>query len=118
MTEGPLNLAPLLKKRVSLVCSTLRSRSLQYKETLTTEVCTVCVCVACVCIHTQHAHRHTCIHSCTCFLLLQFSKSCLALFAEGRLEANVDSSFHFKKVATAHDRMRSNQNSGKIILTW
>ena len=38
MTEKPLNLGVLLKKRVSVVCSTLRSRSLDYKHRLIQEV--------------------------------------------------------------------------------
>ena len=40
MTEKPLNMGILLKKRVSLICSTLRSRSLDYKHRLTQEVLT------------------------------------------------------------------------------
>ena len=38
MTENPLNMGVLLKKRVTLVCSTLRSRSLEYKHKLVQEV--------------------------------------------------------------------------------
>ena len=38
VTENPLDMGVLLRKRVSLVCSTLRSRSLHYKHRLVQEV--------------------------------------------------------------------------------
>ena len=38
VTQKPLNMGVLLKKRVTLVCSTLRSRSLEYKHRLVQEV--------------------------------------------------------------------------------
>ena len=41
MTEKPLNMGILLKKRVSIICSTLRSRSLEYKHRLIQEVSVV-----------------------------------------------------------------------------
>lgn len=43
VTEKPLNMGVLLKKRVSLICSTLRARSLEYKHRLIQEVITVLI---------------------------------------------------------------------------
>jgi tumor protein p53-inducible protein 3 len=43
VTENPLNMGILLKKRVTLVCSTLRSRSLEYKHRLVQEFAGQCV---------------------------------------------------------------------------
>lgn len=38
LTNNPLNMGTLLRKRVSIISSTLRSRSLDYKQQLTREV--------------------------------------------------------------------------------
>lgn len=43
VTEKPLNMGILLKKRVSLICSTLRARSLDYKHRLIQEVNDECI---------------------------------------------------------------------------
>ena len=51
MTENPLNMGVLLKKRVTLVCSTLRSRSLEYKHKLVQEVSVI-----------SKAYTYTCMY--------------------------------------------------------
>jgi tumor protein p53-inducible protein 3 len=45
-----------------------------------------------------------------------FARTCLPLFADGRLKPIVDSVFSLTDVARAHQRMEANENLGKIVL--
>lgn len=72
VTEKPLNMGVLLRKRVSLICSTLRSRSLEYKHRLIQEVITVALCI---CPRTKYT-LCTCMHMCprsTCAYVYTYS---------------------------------------------
>lgn len=46
-----------------------------------------------------------------------FARTCLPLFAEGRLKPLVDSVLPLSEVAKAHQRMEANENLGKIVLS-
>ncbi|XP_065174544.1 quinone oxidoreductase PIG3-like [Sycon ciliatum] len=83
-TAEPLNMGTVLRKRVTLTGSTLRSRSLPYKARLATE----------------------------------FQQNAMPLFAAGQVKPIVDSVFSIGEATAAHDRMSSNKNIGKIILTF
>ncbi|MDX1586418.1 MAG: NAD(P)H-quinone oxidoreductase [Balneolaceae bacterium] len=78
-----MSLAPLLKKRLHIMGSTLRSRSEQYKIKLTRD----------------------------------FAGRCLELIQEGTLKPVIDSVYHWEDTEEAHQRMRIDQNTGKIVLT-
>ena len=82
LTDGPLNMATLLRKRVSIVPSTLRSRSLEYKHRLTQEL----------------------------------SDKVIPLIASGHIKVVIDSVIPLAEAERAHQRMRANQNIGKIVL--
>ena len=78
-----MSLAPLLKKRLKIMGSTLRSRSLDYKIDLTAD----------------------------------FSNKALPLFENQTLKPVIDSIFDWTNTEQAHQRMRDNKNTGKIVLT-
>lgn len=78
-----MSLAPILKKRLSIMGSTLRSRALEYKIELTKD----------------------------------FADQTLSLFGDGTLHPVIDSTFDWTETEQAHQRMRDNKNTGKIVLT-
>ena len=78
-----VSLADILKKRVTIVGTTLRSRSLEYKRDL----------------------------------LQGFEADCGLALNYGELRPIIDSTFQLSDVALAHERMESNKNFGKIVLT-
>uniref|UniRef100_A0A0G4HZR0 Enoyl reductase (ER) domain-containing protein n=1 Tax=Chromera velia CCMP2878 TaxID=1169474 RepID=A0A0G4HZR0_9ALVE len=73
----------LFGKRVNLHFSTLRSRSLAYRESLVSS----------------------------------FASKALPGFLDGRLRVVLDSKMPLDEVQKAHERMESNENKGKIVLT-
>ena len=77
------SLADILQKRATIVGTTLRSRSLEYKKDL----------------------------------LNMFQSDCGLWLSYGELKPVVDSIFDISEVSRAHDRMESNQNFGKIVLS-
>lgn len=104
MTEAPANLGILLRKRLTVKGSTLRSRSLDYKAQLTREV--------------QKTWPLNQLHLPPFLSLsLKFSQQVIPLFSSGQLRVVVDSCYPLENVQEAHRRMSSNLNSGKIILT-
>ena len=104
MTENPLNMGVLLRKRVSLVCSTLRSRSLQYKHRLVQEVST---------FTTHFIFPHIPPTS----LSPQFAGHSLPLFGEGGLlRVPIHQIYPLDQASLAHSTMRENKNIGKLIL--
>ncbi len=52
-----------------------------------------------------------------CRLTNEFTRKILPAFADGRFQAQVDSTFALEDVAEAHQRMEANENMGKIVLT-
>ena len=78
-----ISLIPILRKRLSIMGSTLRNRSEQYKIDLTKD----------------------------------FAGKTLSLFKTGTLSPVIDSTFDWTETETAHKRMKSNKNTGKIVLT-
>ncbi|NIT59438.1 MAG: zinc-binding dehydrogenase, partial [Aliifodinibius sp.] len=78
-----MSLIPILRKRLSIMGSTLRNRSEQYKIELTKD----------------------------------FARKTLSLFKTGTLSPVIDSTFDWTETETAHQRMKSNKNTGKIVLT-
>lgn len=83
LTNAPLDMSILLRKRVSIIPSTLRSRSLDYKHQLTKEV----------------------------------SKKVMPLIASSQIKVVIDSVIPLAEAEQAHQRMRTNQNIGKIVLS-
>ncbi|HEX6983245.1 MAG TPA: NAD(P)H-quinone oxidoreductase [Balneolaceae bacterium] len=77
-----LSLAPILRKRLSIMGSTLRNRSDDYKIALTKD----------------------------------FVDRSLSLFEDNTLKPVIDSTFDWKEVEKAHQRMKENKNTGKIVL--
>jgi putative PIG3 family NAD(P)H quinone oxidoreductase len=77
------SLADILKKRVTLVGTTLRSRSLEYKRDL----------------------------------LKRFETDCGLALNYGELKPIIDRTFDLSEAGLAHERMESNKNFGKIILS-
>lgn len=77
-----MNLAPLLKKRITVQGSTLRNRTDSYKARLVNA----------------------------------FVSDCMPLFSEGKMNPVIDSVFNWKQVEKAHEKMKQNLNTGKIIL--
>lgn len=77
-----LSLIPILRKRLSIMGSTLRNRSVDYKIALTKE----------------------------------FINQVLPLFKDGIFEPVIDSTFDWNEVEKAHQRMKENKNTGKIVL--
>ncbi len=47
----------------------------------------------------------------------RFAAEMLALFDDGRLRPVIDGHFPFEQIAAAHERMASNANAGKIVIT-
>lgn len=82
LTDAPLNMATLLRKRVSILPSTLRSRPLEYKRQLTQEL----------------------------------SDKVIPLLGSGQIKVVIDSVIPWAEAERAHQRMRANQNIGKIVL--
>jgi len=78
----PFDMGPILRKRLQIKGSTLRSRSLEYKQKLTQEL----------------------------------SQFLLPRLQDGRLTGVVDKVFDWKEVASAHQYMSDNKNTGKIVL--
>lgn len=78
-----VNLVPLLRKRLTIMGSTLRNRDQDYKQRLTADFW-------------QDAGR---------------------ALREGKIAPKIDSVFNWLEVERAHDRMKNNQNAGKIVLT-
>ena len=78
-----MSLIPILRKRLSIMGSTLRNRSEQYKINLTKD----------------------------------FAGKTLSMFKTGTLFPVIDSTFDWTETETAHQRMKSNKNTGKIVLT-
>ena len=78
-----VSLADILKKRVTIVGTTLRSRSLEYKKEL----------------------------------LKDFESDLGLALNYGELKPIIDSIFQLSEVALAHERMESNKNFGKIVLS-
>jgi NADPH:quinone reductase-like Zn-dependent oxidoreductase len=46
-----------------------------------------------------------------------FASEVLPLFQEGILQPVIDNTFHMRDIRLAHERMESNANFGKIVLT-
>jgi len=78
-----MSLIPILRKRLSIMGSTLRNRSGQYKIDLTKD----------------------------------FARKTLSLFKTGSLSPVIDSIFDWSETEVAHQRMKNNKNTGKILLT-
>jgi NADPH:quinone reductase-like Zn-dependent oxidoreductase len=78
-----MSLIPILRKRLSIMGSTLRNRSEQYKIDLTNH----------------------------------FTQKALSLFKKETIFPVIDSTFDWTETETAHQRMKSNKNTGKIVLT-
>lgn len=78
-----ISLVPILRKRLSIMGSTLRNRSKKYKIDLTKD----------------------------------FASQTLSLFTDGVLKPVIDSTFDWSDVEQAHQRMKNNKNTGKIVLT-
>ena len=78
-----MSLIPILRKRLSIMGSTLRNRSKQYKIDLTKD----------------------------------FARKTLSPFKTGSLSPVVDSIFDWSETEAAHQRMKNNKNTGKIVLT-
>ncbi|MEM9832468.1 MAG: NAD(P)H-quinone oxidoreductase [Bacteroidota bacterium] len=76
------NLGNLLRKRIQILASTLRSRSRDYQIRLTKA----------------------------------FSEFAIARFQQGKLRPVIDQVVDWQEVQAAHQRMESNQNTGKIVL--
>ena len=76
-----MHLLPLLRRRISVIGSTLRARPLSYKIALSRE----------------------------------FTDFSWDRFNDGQLQPVIDSVYDWEKVATAHQRMEANQNTGKIV---
>ncbi len=76
------NLGNLLRKRIQILASTLRSRSREYQIRLTRA----------------------------------FAEFAILRFQDGRLRPVIDQVVDWNEVKTAHQRMESNQNTGKIVL--
>ncbi len=76
------NLGNLLRKRIQILASTLRSRSRDYQIQLTKA----------------------------------FSEFAMARLQDGRLQPVIDQIVDWQEVKAAHQRMESNQNTGKIVL--
>ena len=79
-----LDLGLLLRRRVHLLGTVLRTRPLEEKISLARE----------------------------------FSNAVLPLLSSGRIRPVIDSEFPFQDVRKAHERMETNVNFGKIVLTW
>ncbi len=77
-----LDLRPLFRKRLSILASTLRPRSHQYKVRLTR----------------------------------RFESEILPLIAAGEIVPVIDSVFPLEAADKAHERMKANLNTGKIVL--
>lgn len=78
-----VSLVPILRKRLSILGSTLRARSDSYKIDLTKD----------------------------------FVDQALPLFSRGDIKPVIDSIFDWENAETAHQRMKQNKNTGKIVLT-
>ncbi|TYP91718.1 putative NAD(P)H quinone oxidoreductase, PIG3 family [Fodinibius salinus] len=78
-----ISLIPILRKRLSIMGSTLRNRTEEYKIDLTKD----------------------------------FASKTLSLFKDGKLKPVIDSVFDWSETETAHQRMKNNKNTGKIVLT-
>lgn len=78
-----LSLVPILRKRLSIMGSTLRNRSLDYKIGLTNG----------------------------------FTEQVLSLFKDETLRPVIDSTYDWREIEAAHQRMQNNKNTGKIVLT-
>ena len=109
------NLLAELRKRVTHIFSTLRSRSLDYREQLVKDVRKI-----------FHGHltglgRYFDINfECWCIYTAfnsQFSRQALPKFTTGELRVTVDSTFSLEAATKAHERMRENKNIGKILIT-
>jgi len=85
---GPAALSKLLAKRVSLLPSTLRSRSLEYKADLAAALAADAEC----------------------------GLSAIGE-GEGQIKIKVDEVIPLEHFATAHAKMASNANAGKLVLT-
>lgn len=83
-SKAEIDLGLLLRRRIHLFGTVLRSRPLEEKIALARE----------------------------------FSSSVLPLLSSGRIRPVVDSSFSFRDIRKAHERMESNSTFGKIILIW
>lgn len=51
-------------------------------------------------------------------IIASFRKQVLPKFASGSLKVTIDSVYHLNQIEEATDRMLSNLNQGKIIITW
>lgn len=83
-SKAEIDLGLLLRRRIHLFGTVLRSRPLEEKIALARE----------------------------------FSSSVLPLLSSGRIRPVVDSTFYFRDIRKAHERMESNSTFGKITLTW
>eukprot|EP01083_Nonionella_stella_P060662 158292_1 len=84
-SDPTFSIAPILKKRISIIGSTLRSRSNEYKAQL----------------------------------IADFMKRIVnPLIATKRVAPIISKVFEMKDAQKAHDFVRSNQNIGKVILSW
>lgn len=83
-SKAEIDLGLLLRRRIHLFGTVLRSRPLEEKIALARE----------------------------------FSSSVLPLLSSGRIRPVVDSTFSFRDIRKAHERMESNSTFGKITLTW
>ncbi len=77
------SLVPMLRKRLKIVGTTLRNRSIKYKSRVMAEL----------------------------------EANVWPSFAQGVLKPQIDSVYPIREVADAHQRMRSDANFGKILLT-
>ncbi|MGM0545473.1 MAG: NAD(P)H-quinone oxidoreductase [Bacteroidota bacterium] len=78
-----ISLVPILRKRLSIMGSTLRNRSEEYKIKLSND----------------------------------FASKTFSLFEDGVLKPVIDSIFEWSDVEAAHQHMKDNKNTGKIVLT-
>lgn len=78
-----MSLVPILRKRLTIMGSTLRSRSRSYKIDLTQD----------------------------------FARQALSLFMDETLSPVIDSIYDWSETEKAHQRMKDDKNTGKIVLT-
>lgn len=83
-SKAEIDLGLLLRRRLHLFGTVLRSRPLEEKIALARE----------------------------------FSGSVIPLLSSGRIRPVVDSTFAFRDIARAHERLESNATFGKIVLAW
>lgn len=94
-------LSRVLRKRIQLKGSTLRTRSIEVN-------CGLLIFRFKFSIFLLFKYKHK--------LMTDFESRILPHFKNGKLKAIIDSVYEFNEIAEAHRRMESNLNVGKILL--